>query len=416
GLFQAPSDLPDDNLVTVQATSTGDPSKFGSVSFFLTTGPNVTFSKPPADVTSVINLQGPPLGLKMASSKGKIYLTWVATNLYNITHLWYSVGDKSGSFSSPHDVLDDVKTIIQTLGTPNPENPVIATDGNNIFIAWDDNITTNFQVYLVKGVVGSSITFAPFAKTSNSNNPSLQAETSSTVLQQRPSMVSSPEGNVDLSWEVANGSEYVIHYIELDKNGYKLRSTDIPATATPNYQRFSSVATDLNGNISITWRDDNAQATTPNIYYSNWPVGQGGFTSPPQQVETALFTQSDSYAMALNTTGVPFITWSITSSQNQTTNLFTASNTGSSFTVPAFRENGFTPTLKIDFLNYADLSWWDGSQSVYFMKGTLGFTVTSSYQTSGANPVMDIDEGGRVNLLYTKSSGQNISTWFVRGE
>lgn len=418
GLYHAPANLPDDNLVTVQATYTADSTKWGSVSFFLTTGPSLNFSTTPADVTSAINFHGPPLGLKMASSKGKVHLTWVTTDQVNGTHLWYSSGDKSGSFTVPHDVLNDVN--ISAFGSfPNPENPAIATDGTNIFIAWDDNITHNYQVYLVRAVIGSSIAFAPYAVMSN-NNSSLQAEPSSTEQQQIPSIACSLRGKVELSWEVTANSEIVIHYIELENNGKNLISQNVPATASPNHQIGSSVGSDLNGNVSIAWVDANSvQASPPNIFYSTRPSGQTAFTAP-ELVEPFPFggaaSGPDSYSMAMDTTGVSHLAFSITSAQTSTTQIYSASNTGSFFSVPAFRKNGFAPTLKIDLLNDTNLSWWDGSQSVYFMKSNLAFNATSSYKTSGANPVMDIDEGGRVNLVFTTSIGQNFSTWFTRGE
>src|SRR5262249_8519253 len=78
GLYQAPMSVPMNNVVTVQATSTADPTKFGTVSITITQPPVQLWSISPTSVPVgpfTISLNGANFGANSVVKFGDVALT-----------------------------------------------------------------------------------------------------------------------------------------------------------------------------------------------------------------------------------------------------------------------------------------------------------------------------------------------------
>lgn len=434
GLYIAPASVPPQNPVTVRTALVSDPSKNDAVSFYILTGPNLSFL-PSFDVTGTFNLTKNNSSLRISVMNSNTYLTWVTTDQSNVTHLWYSQGDKSGVFSLAHDIIPDIQSYIQGTGFPNPENPAIVVDSlENVYIAWDDNASGVYQIYAAKGphatICGTTTApcFTPFALTGTGNATSLQVFPGPplTISQQNPSLTMTPFGKLEFAWtEGYQGTpspSRLITYGELDSNGVLTKGPmQVTPSRTPNTQTNPAIEIDISGNVSISWIDRFWESSTsPNIFYSRLQSGQSVF-DPEMQVERDVLSPTAIFSMALDNSGQPHLVWSKTSELNATTGIYYA--TIANFTSPVKLTidgtNGYHPAIKVDLLNYLYLSWDDGL-TTFFKKTDAspaqGSLVYPQWQISGVNSVMNIDDGGRVYLLYSTTGGSNPSTFYVKGE
>jgi hypothetical protein len=427
-LYIAPASVPPQNPVTVRTALVSDPSKNDAVSFYILTGPDIIFSSP-SEIPN-LNQPGSPSPFHIAVLNQNTYVTWATSSGVDGTHLWYSKGDLNGNFSTPHDILEDL--INYTFTNTIVGNPVIAFDNTvdpssgdpGVYIAWDDNSTGVYKVNLVKGPNSNSIgcvntttCFTPFALTGTGNATSLQVFPSNSV-QQYPSLAMSPLGKLELAWtEVYMGTNnsysYLITYWELNSNGSA--AVIQPIQVGPgNFHKNPEIGVDHSGNVSVSWIEQGGPV--PNIFYARLRTGQPAF-DPAIRVETDFLTTSDTFSMVLDYNGQPHLAWSETSVLNTTPGIYysTYVSTLAKFIPPvkltSDGSNGYNnPTIKVDLLNYLYLSWDDGMLT-FFQK-----TGASSKQIPGVNPVMNIDDGGRVYLLYSTTGGSNPSTYYVKGD
>jgi hypothetical protein len=439
GRYTAPASVPPQNPVTVRAALVSDPSKNDAVSFYVLTGPDIIFSS--ASEIPNLNQPGSPSPFHIAVFNQNTYVTWATSSGVDGTHLWYSknfspphdiLPDLAGQFFLNPDLLDPAKNVLDfTIG-----NPVIAFDNTvdpssgdpGVYIAWDDNSTGVYQVNLVKGpnsispgclqTIPLPPCFTPFALTGTGNAISLQVFPSNSV-KQYPSLAMSPLGKLELAWtEVYMGTPIsrLITYGELDSNGFLTNGPmEVTPSRIPNVQTNPVIEIDISGNVSISWIDHFLLASL-NIFYSRLQSGQSVF-DPEIQVETDVLLPADTFSMVLDYNGQPHLAWSETSVLNTTPGIYysTYVSTLAKFIPPvkltSDGSNGYNnPTIKIDLLNYLYLSWDDGMLT-FFQK-----TGASPKQIVGVNPVMNIDDGGRVYLLYSTTGGSNPSTYYVKGD
>ncbi|MHB8481738.1 MAG: hypothetical protein ACYDBV_03225 [Nitrospiria bacterium] len=418
GIYTAPANIPPQGLVTIRAALVSDPAKNDAVSFYILTGPTLSFS-PESNVTPIFTLQKINGSLRMAVMNPDVYVIWVTTDQSNVTHLWYSKGDKNGVFSAAHDIIPDIKNFIIGTGVPNPENPAIAVDSlGNVYIVWDDNPSGTHGIYAVKGpngtTCGATPCFTPFVIINGI--PSLQIDPPNPGIDQKtPSVSFNPSGKIDIVWsQTDSASATLIYFKEFNLDGSFAKSSIPVATANLTKQTNPSLAVDLVGDISVAWMDYGG--ASPNIYYSNMALNQAGFSSL-LQVETDSLTQNDSFSLAVDPSGEPYVTWSNSNIKNVTPGVYYATISNNQFQQSLVSNNSLNPTIKVDYLKNIYLTWDDGS-SVYFRKINTG-PPAPPFNLSplpGINPVMDIDTSGRVFLMFSSTGTSNFSTFYSEGE
>jgi hypothetical protein len=441
GLYTAPASVPPQNPVTVRAALVSDPSKNDAVSFYVLTGTTLGFSSS-YDITSTINPQGTPPSFHIAVFNQNTYVTWATTFVTGGTHLWYSKGDLNGNFSAPHDLLGDIGDINSVTNGHNFENPVIAIDNMvdssgdpGVYIAWDDNRSSNYQIYMVKGPNGKSCSGSlPCFEVLPA--PNGRIDPSPSFDQRFPSVTFSPMGKLEFAWmqvypSPLSGHSNLITYKELNADGSVAKpSSQVSPSQTQTSQITPQIAVDHSGNVSVSWLDFNSGTPPPNILYSRLRAGQPVFDSWIP-VETDTLAPLNTFSMALDYNGQPHLAWSKTFVLNATTGIYysTSDSTLANFISPVKLtidgSNGYNPTIKVDLLNYLYLSWDDG-MSTFFQKTGASPAPESlanpQWQILGVNPVlnvspvMNIDDGGRVYLLYSTTVGSNPSTYYIRGD
>jgi hypothetical protein len=427
GFFTPPATLPSQDPVTIRVASTSNPEVFATAPLLILTGSTITFPPSPVDITATIQPVGTAPSFQMTVLNQNIYLVWATSFLAGGTHLWYAKLDLNGNFiTPPHDILGDITYLTGGVTTSFTfENPVIALDNNvdvngdpDIFVAWDDNSQGGvFQVGIVKGPnalgCGSGPPcFTPFALTGATSTTSLYVEPLTPVSQQNPSISFNPLGKIVFAWTQAYSYGQYIQYKELALDGSAPNlSVPISASILSNFQKNPQIDADKSGNISVSWIDFGTGSFLPN--YSR--LAAGSFGSPIQVDSTPLITH-DTLSMTLDNSGDPFFAWSNSTANttksginySATTDFVNFSNN------PPLSLIGLNPLIKIDLLKYLYLTWED-SPNIYFEK----FNIASSpvpYFLAGSNPSMAIDSAGRVYLLFSRSNGPSISTFFLRGE
>jgi hypothetical protein len=184
---------------------------------------------------------GPAMG---TGANGNIYIAWVQGNGVEERMVYLSKSvDLGDSFSSPVEV-DNFNSSTTSLYTP-----TLAVDtGGNIYIAWQDDSSGTFVIYLSKSIDGG-LTFSTPLRIDNSS--------SATGNQERPTMAVDLEGWIYIAWQDdRNGNEDI----------YFSRSTDQGASFEPSIrvddstdnsgdQVFPHMAVDNSKDIYITWTD-----------------------------------------------------------------------------------------------------------------------------------------------------------------
>lgn len=435
GLYSAPANIPAQNPVTVRATSVADSTKNDAVSFYILTGVPIAFPFQPTD--TLFPQQGSPASFHIAVFNQNTYVVWAMTSGIYGTHLWYSKkGDLNGNFSTPHDILGDL--LNYTITNYTVKNPVIALDNKvdasgidpGVYIAWDDNSNGAYQVNLVKGPNSSSTgcthpptCFTPVALTGPGNAISLQVDPSPSD-QENPSLAISPLGKLEFAWtqvySSSSATSNLITYKELNGDGSVPKPpSQVSPSQTQTSQITPQIAVDHSGNVSVSWLDFNSGTSPPNILYSRMAVGQSFGSALP--VETESLAPSDTFSMALDDKGQPHLAWSKTSSGTPTVVYYSTTSDFSKFTIPVnLTPGGYHPVVKVDLLNYLYFTWEDGISSLYFKKiaplPNSGALTNSPLTKTGVNPAMNIDDEGRVYLLYSTTGSINLSTYFMRGD
>ncbi|MFI5303711.1 MAG: hypothetical protein ACHQYP_02840 [Nitrospiria bacterium] len=428
GLYTPPSMIPPQNSVTIQVASSINSAIYATAPVLILTGDNISFPSP-VDITGTIQPLGNAPNIQMAIFNQRVYLTWATTWQEGGTHIWYAKLDLDGNvLTPPHDILSDV---IPSGGTQNFifENPVIALDNRidsngdpGVYIAWDDNTGSDFQVGIVKGPSSNNCllnVYPCFSAFSILGPPtfatSLYVEPNPTVFQTYPSISFNPQGGIDFAWVQSYSvllSGLYINFKELKLDGTaQSLSSPISQYYVSNYQKNPTIRTDNSGNVSVSWLDFG----TSN-FLLNYSRGFAGYFSAAIQVEPDALAYHDTSSMVLDDSGLPYFVWSNSSSSNTGINYSSSTDFLNFAGYAPISSTGLNPSIEIDLLKYLYVKWEDeNSGTIYFDKFQSGSPqVPVSFV--GLNSSMSIDSVGRVYLLFSRFDGSSYSTYFLRGE
>ncbi len=180
-----------------------------------------------------------------------------ANNNGNSVIVWQSAwqdGDDWGIFAQRVDsgsTPQGIELAVNTTSTGIQENPSVAVDNaGNFIIAWNGN-----------GVGDSDGVFARrFDSSGNPLGPEFLVNTYTLDTQRRAKVAADSLGNFVITWESQgqDGSNYGIYAQRFDSNGIFQGSEFQINDTTAQEQQMSAVAMDNNGNFNVTWSSDSS--------------------------------------------------------------------------------------------------------------------------------------------------------------
>jgi len=218
-------------------------SNGGSPNIYLakSTDGGATFETKICVANSTASKSGPAIG---PDTNGNIYIAWVQGNGVDerMVYLAKSV-DLGDSFRSPVEV-DNFNSSTTFLYAP---TLVVDTRGN-IYIAWQEDSSGTFVIYLSKSIDGG-ITFSAPSRVDDS--------TSATGNQESPTMAVDPDGWLYIAWQDdRNGNEDIYFSRSTDQGASFEQSIRVDdSTDNSGDQVSPHMVVDHSKNIYITWTD-----------------------------------------------------------------------------------------------------------------------------------------------------------------
>jgi uncharacterized protein (DUF1800 family) len=198
GLYQAPATVPADNAVSVRATSTVDPTNFGSVTITITQPPAQLWSISPASVpvgqftirangsnfgpNSVVNFGGIPLATTFLSST-RVRATGVATVSQVGTQIPITVTNTGNGATTSPAVNLTIEAAQPVTVSVTPANATVAVSTTRQFDASVTGAMNTAVIWSVNGVAGGNSTVGMISMSGLYSAPATVPDPASVTIQ-----------------------------------------------------------------------------------------------------------------------------------------------------------------------------------------------------------------------------------------
>ncbi|UCE37261.1 MAG: hypothetical protein JSW00_17580 [Thermoplasmata archaeon] len=265
--------------------------------------------------------------------------------------------DGGNSFSANKKVNDDVMNAAQ-------DKPSIAVDGlGNIYIAWGDNRSGNYDIYLATSTDGGN----SFSVNKKVNDDVIGAK------QKYPSIVADSAGNIYITWMDDRSGNYDIYFARSTDGGNTFSTNKkVNDDSGDNRQTDPCVTVDTLDNIYIAWRD--GRNGNYDIYFTRTTDGGNTFSINKKVNDDAGNNDQRDPCIAVDRVGNIYIAFR--DDRNGDYDIYFAKSTdgGNTFS-PNKRVNDdigsniqLSPSIGVDDGGYIYIAWEDrrnGSGDIY---------------------------------------------------
>lgn len=224
-----------------------------------------------------------------------------------------------------------------------------------------------------------------------------------------PSVAIDPHDNVHIVWYDNRDGNYEVYYRNLDNNGNPL-SNEIRLTSSNGDSKQPRIAVDRQSNLHITWQDN--RDGNIEVYYKK--LDNNGTSLTPDIRITNSTGSSESPTIATDLDGNVHLTWSDNREGNNEVYYKKLDNYGRSLTndlrLTFTQDNSDSPSLAIGTNNDVNVGWREGTSLVYYKRlDSFGNNLTSNIQvTPGSNKqglTLDVDRRGDIYFFWEDEYG-----------
>ncbi len=274
--------------------------------------------------------------------------------------------------------------VVSTESTEISSNPSIAVDvAGNVHLAWEEY--TDYGGARVDGYI-----FYKQWNASISSWTSTELVSTESTEASQPSLAVDILGNVHIAWQDWSGTDWDVYYRCWNASTSSWTTTEVVSTESYSNSGDPSLATDVAGNIHITWFDDTDYAGSgidQDIFYKRWEASTSIWTTT-EVISTESTATSIHSSLTTDATGIVHIVWE---DHTNYTNCGTDSD------------------IFYKFWN-ASISSWTTTEVVS----------TESTEASGWSS-LDTDAEGNVNIIWQDSTdyvgnGTDWDIFYKRGD
>ncbi|UCF07335.1 MAG: exo-alpha-sialidase [Thermoplasmata archaeon] len=230
-------------------------------------------------------------------SAGNIYVVW-HDNRNSDYDIYFASSMNGGvSWTDPNERVNT-----DSFPSPNQENPSIAVNSTGvIYVAWQDMINENWDIYLGKSEDGGDTW----------SDPSIKVNSDTTTTQQRlPSLAVGPKDNLYLTWQdYRNTINNDIYFAMSADSGVSWTHPNVRVNDDIGLEQYEPcIAVGSLGTLYVTWYDD--RNGDYDIYYADSIDGGKTWTWPNYRVDD----DPDDYiqwqpSVAVGATGYVHVVW-----------------------------------------------------------------------------------------------------------
>jgi len=268
---------------------------------------------------------------------------------------------------------------------------------NDLYIAWDDNTTGNYEVYFVKSTDGGN----SFGKVVNiSNNLGLSG---------RPS-IAAYNGNVYVVWHDNSTSNYEVYFAKSTDGGNSFGKS-INLSNNAGRSVFPNIAVSTNNTLYVSWKDNtNNPRQNQILHFAKSTDGGNSFINRP--VNLAREDVLGIPAIAASEKTNLYIIWAANFTGNYVIHFTHSTDSGNTFSDPVnltSRNGQSSSPQTYPSKNGLYMVW--AHDSIYFENITDGGSTFGDPINMSKNTDMDS------YLPYIAASGNNIyAVWTVASD
>jgi hypothetical protein len=232
-------------------------------------------------------------------SNGVVYLVWQDYRDTIISHsdiFFAKSSDGGATWTDPNVRVNSDATTTQQ------RDPTIAVDSQgNIYVAWEDQINGDDDIYVSKSEDGGATWSDPSIKINSDGT---------TEIQRNPHITVDSQDNVYITWEDRRNGDYDIYYARSTNGGSTWTDPNVRVDSddTNTGQHNPVIAVGLNNRIYVTWHDN--RNVDKDIYYAESDDGGNTWTHPNQRVNDDAAGKSQlSPSIAVDSTVTVYVVW-----------------------------------------------------------------------------------------------------------
>jgi hypothetical protein len=285
------------------------------------------------------------------------------------------------------------------------EFPVIAVDGSNIYVAWEDNKSGNYEIYFKKSDDGGT-TWITKRLTDNAGASLFPA-------------IAVNGSNIYVAWEDDTEGNPEIYFTKSDDGGTTwTTTTDLSSNAGNSHDPAMAVD---GSNIYVIWRDDTPG--NPEIYFTNSDDGGTTWTTTRNLSNNA----GDSYFPAISVDGSNiYVVWHDWTPGNPEIFFKKSDDRGVTWTskkrLTYNKGLSYAPTIAVNSSNIY-VAWEDdtpGNSEIYLKKsddGGVTWTTKRLTYITGASyfPSIAVD-GSNIYVVWEDNTPGNFEIYFKKSD
>lgn len=336
-------------------------------------------------------------------SAGNIFIVWEDDTDTNANILFSRSTDGGVTFSTPQSVS-------HTSGFS--FNPRIAVDAHGaINVVWEDDSPGNLDVFFSRSTDGGTTFSSPI---------DLSADAADSA---NPQVATDATGNIFVVWENDTAGLGILFSRSIDGgltfSAPVFLSTNMGGSVSPQ------MLVDLTGNINVVWEDDSVGAA--DISYSRSANSGVSFSTPKSLSRNV--GNSVSAQIAVDLAGNINVIWENNSPGNLDVFYSRSTDNGTTFSIPKNLSNDLgdsrSPQIAVDSSGSVNVLWAANippnfNTDVFFVRSNDGGATFSAVQNLSsnvgfsANPWLNVDAGGNVNVLWEDSTPGNRDIFFAQ--
>jgi hypothetical protein len=302
--------------------------------------------------------------------------------------------DSGATWSDPN--------IMVNSGPGNANSPSIAVDPQGtIYVAWQDDRNTDFDIYLAKSRDGGDTW----------TDPNIRVNVSG-AHQRNPVMAVDSTGTVNVAWEDNRWSDWDIYFARSTDSGETWSNANRVNTApSSTTQIHPTMDVDSSGTIYIAWEDE--INGNEDIYLGISSDGGVTWSDPSIKVNTdATTTDQTKPSLSAGGEGIMTLVWQDNRNLNPDIYCAISVDGGATWTDPNIKINtdiGVTwqqnPAVAVSHTGTVYIIWHDdrnGNSDIYF-----SYSVDAGGNWTNPNLRVNDDSGGQTQRIATVAVGTN---------
>lgn len=265
--------------------------------FANSTDGGATWSDPNVKINTDVGITTQNSPALAVDSNGVIYMVWQDNRDSNHYDIYFAKSSDGGAtWTDPNIRVNSDAT------TTNQRDPTIAVDSQgDIYVAWEDQITGNYDINFSKSVNGGDTW----------SDPSTRINSDVTAEDQRnPYMAVDAQDKIYITWEDERNGDWDIYFaISVDGgNTWTNPNKRVDSDDTFASQNNPTIAVGLNNIIYVAWHDN--RNLDNDIYYAESNDGGNSWTHPNMRVNDDIAGNNQlNPSIGVDSTVTVFVVW-----------------------------------------------------------------------------------------------------------